>query len=86
MAGVKGRSGGRRREAGRPRLAVETLQIRGTFRKARHGGLATSNRGALALAVAAPPVTAGAPPHLSPATARWGTKTPRPRGISNRTI
>lgn len=68
MAGVRGRSGGARRGAGRLRQSADVHRLRGTFRPDRHGPRTV---GAKALAGSIPKVTLDAIGHLQPDTQRW---------------
>ena len=69
MAGVKGRSGGKRRGAGRKPLSDDLHRLRGTWRPQRHG-LPTIGATAIATVPVAT-VDTEAPRHLRPATAAW---------------
>ena len=67
MAGVKKRSGGKRRGAGRPPMSPEWHRLRGTSRGDRH-----ASTGATALAPAPAPTAIGeVPAHLRPETQTW---------------
>lgn len=78
MAGMKGRSGGRRRGAGRPSLSADVHRLRGTYRPDRHGPRVIGATAAAIVPIAAPsPVEkpdetpTDAPTHLEPATLMW---------------
>ena len=71
MSGVKGRSGGRRRNAGRPAYPADLHKLRGTWKEHRHGSQALSAT-ALATVVAPAPVLGEIPSaRLEPETAMW---------------
>jgi P27 family predicted phage terminase small subunit len=68
VAGARGRSGGRRRGAGRPRLGDQLHRLRGTWRPDRHGRV---GGGALPAITPVAIEPSQAPAHLEPATQAW---------------
>jgi P27 family predicted phage terminase small subunit len=72
VAGVRGRSGGKRRNAGRPRLSLEVHRLRGTLRADRHGLVGATATGPEVVPVVMEP--GEAPDHLRPETRDWYTR------------
>ena len=72
MAGVRGRSGGRRRGAGRPSQRPAAHELANTWRPDRHGSRVVGATARAVLPARAPRARlARAPAHLRPETRRW---------------